>query len=136
MDLVVVDPAAEGLPAMLADLIKGNLEREPERRALITDGPGTVNLRVTDADVEVGMLFTGEHLSIGSPLPDPDLAFACEADVLFALTNVPLRFGMPDQLTKEGRTVAGWLMNGTIDVKGLPRNLKLMIRLQRLFTVS
>lgn len=135
MDLVVVAPDAEGLALMLAELIKGNLEREPERARLLTE-PGKVNITVEDAEVEVGLLFTGAALSIGSALPDPDLWFRCDSDVLMALTNVPLRFGMPDQLTKPGRQVSQWLMNGTLKVKGIPRHLGLMIRLQRLFTVA
>lgn len=121
---------------MLADLIKGNIEREPHRLALIEAGPGRVNIHVADAEVDVGLLFTGSALSIGSALPEPELSFRCDAEVLMALTNVPLRFGMPDQLTKEGRLVSTWLMNGTLKVKGLPKHLKLMIRLQRLFTVA
>lgn len=134
MDRIVVGPGGEGLGEMLADLIRGNIARDPERERLL-DEPGRVNVRVTDADIEIGMRFEDGLLAIGEPVPDPDLSFACEADVLMALTAVPLRFGMPDQMTKEGRTVAGWLVNGTLNVKGLPRHLPLMIRLNRLFTV-
>lgn len=132
---MTVDPEAVGLPHMLADLIKGNLERDPARRDLLAE-PGSANITVTDAEVEVGLLFTGTQLRIGSPVPEPDLWFTCESDVLMALTSVPLRFGMPDQLTKEGRQVSQWLMNGTLKVKGIPRHLGLMIRLQRLFNVA
>ena len=135
-DAVLVAPELEGLPVMLADLIKGNLERDPKRASLITGEPGRVNITVTDAEVQCGLLFTGRNLSIGSPLPDPDLSFTCASDVLMSLTNVPLRFGLPDQMTKEGRQVSTWLMNGTLKVVGLPKHLKLMIRLQRLFTVA
>ena len=119
---------------MLADLIRGNIARDPDREELL-DQPGRVNLNVTDAEVEIGMKFEDGLLHIGEPLAEPDLTFACESHVLMTLTGVPLRFGMPDQLTKEGRMVAGWLVNGTLNVKGLPRHLPLMIRLNRLFTV-
>ena len=136
MERVIVASDAAGLPVMLADLIRGNLERDPARVALIEEGPGRINLHVTDVSVDVGILFTGTNVSIGSALPEAELAFTCSSDVLMALTNVPLRFGMPDQLTREGRIVAQWLMNGTLGVRGLPRHLKLMIRLHRLFTVA
>ena len=135
MERVLVDDDAAGLAVMLADLIRANIERDPAREKLL-DESGTVNLAVTDAEVEVGMVFAGGTLSIGSPVPDPDLTFECESEVLMTLTHVPLRFGMPDQLTKEGRMVASWLLNGTLKVQGIPRHLPLMIRLQRLFTVS
>jgi hypothetical protein len=136
MDPVFVPPDLEGLPSMLAELIRGNIERDPQRASLIAEGTGTVNLHVTDVEVDVGLVFDGATLQIGPAVLEPDLSIACETDVLMRLTNVPLRLGMPDQLTKEGRTVAAWLMNGTINVKGLPRHLRLMIRLQKLFTVA
>ncbi len=136
MKRVIVASDAAGLPVMLADLIRGNLERDPGRVALIEEGPGRINLHVTDVEVDVGILFTGTTVSFGSVLPEPDLAFTCESEVLMALTRVPLRFGMPDQLTTEGRLVSRWLMNGTLRVHGIPKHLGLMIRLQRLFTVA
>ena len=136
MELVVVEPGTEGLGEMLADLIRGNLASDPERTGLIVGHMGRVNLRVLDAGVDVGLRFTGSDLRIGLRNARADLTIACDAETLMELTNVPLRFGMPDTLTAKGRTVAGKLMNGTIKVKGLPRQLGLMIRLQRLFTVA
>lgn len=135
MERVVVAPDAVGLALMLADLVRGNLEREPERARLLADH-GKVNITVEDAEVEVGLVFGGGMLSVGSPLPDADRGFRCDSDVLMSLTSVPLRFGMPDQLTKQGRQVSRWLMNRTLRVRGIPRHLKLMIRLQRLFNVA
>lgn len=136
MERVVVEPGAEGLAEMLGDLIRGNLLREPERERLVTEGKGRVNLRVVDAEVDVGLRFTGEQLRIGARSPRADLSLACDSETLMQLTNVPLRFGMPDQLTREGRAVTSKMLSGELKVRGLPRHLPLMIRLQRLFTVT
>lgn len=135
-DRVVVEPGIEGLGVMLAELIKGNLAAEPERERLLDGDPGTVNLSVPDVDVEVGLVFTGSGLEIKPKLPSADLSIATDSDTLMELTNVPLRFGMPDTLTAKGRAIAGKLVRGDIKVEGLPKQLKLMIRLQRLFTVA
>jgi hypothetical protein len=135
VDRVVVPEDAVGLPRMLADLVIGNLERDPARADLLAE-PGSVNLTVSDVDITLGLLFGDGKLEITDPLDDPELTFDMDSERLMAITAVPLRFGMPDQLTKDGRQVSGWLLNGTIKVKGLPKQLPLMIRLQRLFTVS
>lgn len=135
-ELLAVGDDVAGLGEMLADLIRSNLEREPDRRSLILDGPATINLIVRDADVAVGMRFTGEALHIDGRLPRAQMTVTCDTMTLMELTNVPLRFGMPDQLKPEGRRIAAKLLNGEIQVKGLPKQLPLMIRMQRLFTVS
>ena len=132
---MVVEPGTEGLGVMLADLIRANMDAEPERARLL-DEPGTVNLMVRDAEVTVGLRFTSGALVIGAPLGEVELSIDCTAETLMELTNVPLRFGMPDTLTPRGRAIAGKLLNGEIKVRGLPRHLPLMIRLQRLFTVA
>lgn len=121
---------------MLADLIRGNLANDPGRVALIQGAPASVNLDVHDAEVKIGLVFDGSQLWIGAPVDGADMTIATDAESLMELTNVPLRLGMPDQLTPKGRVVAGKLMRGDIKVDGLPKQLKLMIRLQRLFTVA
>lgn len=135
-DLISIRPEVEGLGEMLADLIRSNLEREPKRRDLILDSKATINLIVRDAEVAVGLRFTGAKLEIGGRLSRAQMTLTCDTMTLMELTNVPLRFGMPDQLKTEGRRIAAKLMNGEIQVKGLPKQLPLMIRMQRLFTVS
>ncbi len=135
MDRVVVAEDAVGLPRMLADLVEGNLARDPARAELL-EQPGRVNLTVHDVEITIGLRFGDGRLEIGEPLDEAELTFDMGSDELMAITAVPLRLGMPDQLTAEGRQVSKWLMNGTIKVKGLPMQLPLMIRLQRLFTVS
>lgn len=136
MERVVIEPGIEGLGVMLAELIATNLRDEPGRLKLLDGHPATVNLRVEDADIEVGIRFTGSAVHIGAPHGDADMSIACDAETLMELTNVPLRFGMPDTLTAKGRVIAGKLLNGELKVSGLPRQLPLMIRLQRLFTVA
>lgn len=134
-DLVSVEQGSEGLSVMLADLIRGNLERDQDRTRLIVGQAATVNLHVPDAEVDVGLTFTGSTLHIGPVVADPDMSITTDADTLMSMTNVPLRFGMPDQLTPAGRAMAAKLLNGEVKVKGLPKQLPLMIRLQKLFTV-
>jgi hypothetical protein len=135
-DLVVVEPGFEGLAVMLADLINGNIAKHPDRVSLINGHAATVNLHVHDIDMNIGLSFTGTELRIGETIGEPDMSITTDSDTLLEMTAVPLRFGMPDQLTTAGRSMAAKLLNGEVKVKGLPKQLPLMIRLQKLFTIT
>ncbi|HEX9775422.1 MAG TPA: hypothetical protein VGB83_07570 [Actinomycetota bacterium] len=136
MDLVEVAQATEGLGLMLADLIKGNVMSDPGRRRMVEGSAARVNLLVHDADVAVGLAFTGRQVRIGERLGDADMTITTDADTLMEMTRVPLRLGLPDPFTPEGRAIAAKLLDGRLKVSGLPKRLGLMIRLQRLFTVT
>ena len=136
MDRIIVSPEAPGLGHMLADLIRGNIAAHPDRTALLDNARGRVNITAVDADVDVGLLFTGRELSIGSAVPKPDIAITCDAETLMSLSSVPLRMGRPDVLTPEGRAVVAKLMTGKLKVRGLVAHPKLMTQLQKLISVA
>lgn len=137
MDFVVTDPELGGLGAMLADLVRANIEADPSRARLLHGVSGRVNVRARDADVEVGMEFRGGQLHIrSSPFPDAKLTIDCDADTLMGMSTVPLRFGMPDVAQSDGRTVVKKMLRGDLKVRGMIRGMPLMIRLQKLLSVA
>ena len=52
-----------------------------------------------------------------------------------ALTSVPLRFGLPDATTAEGRAVVLKMLRGELRVKGMVAHPILLGRLNRLLSV-
>ncbi len=137
MSLVVVDPDVEGLGVMLADLVRGNIEADPARARLLEGVLGTVNLRARDAEVAVGMEFRGGQLFVRArPFPKADLAVDTDADTLMGMSTVPLRFGMPDVGTADGRAVVGKMLRRQLKVRGMVTKPKLLIRLQKLLSVA
>jgi hypothetical protein len=137
MSLVVVDPDVEGLGVMLADLVRGNIEAEPDRARLLEGVLGKVNLRARDAEVAVGMEFRGGQLFVHArPFPKADLAVDTDADTLMGMSTVPLRFGMPDVGTADGRAVVGKMLRGQLKVRGMVTKPKLLVRLQKLLSVA
>lgn len=137
MDLVVSDPELEGLGAMLAGLVRGNIEADPARAGLIRGVTGTVNVRARDAGVAVGLAFEGGRLRVQDrPFPRAQLEIACDAETLMGMSTVPLRFGLPDVAAPDGRAVLGKMLRGDLRVRGMLLHLPLLIRLQRLLAVS
>lgn len=137
MSFVVTDPDVEGLGVMLADLVRGNIDADPARARLLHGVTGTVNVRARDAEVEVGLEFVGGQLLVhGKPFPKADLAIECDAETLMGMSSVPLRMGMPDVATADGRAVFRKMVRGDLKVRGMVTKPKLMIRLQKLLSVG
>jgi hypothetical protein len=83
------------------------------------------------------MEFRGGQLFVHArPFPKPDLAVDTDADTLMGMSTVPLRFGMPDVGTADGRAVVGKMLRGQLKVRGMVTKPKLLVRLQKLLSVA
>ncbi len=120
---------------MLGGLIEGNLAAHPEREALLK--PAAVGIIADDAGVAVTLRFTPSVVTVANGLTGGklDLVIRTTADDLIGLSSVPLRFGLPDVLTADGRAVTRKLLSGKLKVRGLFRHLLTLTRLQRLLSV-
>lgn len=132
VERVTIDPAAAGLGEMLGGLIAGNLAAHPEREV---PKRGRVNIIATDAGASCGLRFDAGTVTVSGPLPDPDLEIATTSEHLMSLTSVPLRFGLPDTLTKDGRAVVGLIAARKLRVRGMLTHLGLLSRVNRLLAV-
>jgi hypothetical protein len=134
---VVVDPDVEGLGVMLADLVRGNIEADPSRARLLHGLAGTVNVHAVDAEVDVGLEFRGGQMLVhAKPYPKADLDITTDAETIMGMSSVPLRMGMPDVATADGRAVVGKMLRGDLKVRGMVTKPKLLTRLQRLLSVE
>lgn len=136
MALIAIDPNASGLGLMLGGLLQGNLDADPARARLVRGGRGTVNITATDAGASCGLRFTGSGIDVGDAHARADLEIVTTSEILMSLAAVPLRFGLPDTFTSDGRRVVGLMRSRALRVRGLVRHLGLMTRVQRLLAVS
>lgn len=134
---MICDPDVEGLGAMLADLIRGNIEADPIRARLLHGVRASVNVRAVDAEVAVGLSFEDGTLRVlPRPFPKANLDISCDAQTLMGMSTAPLRFGLPDPTKPEGRAVIRKMLRGRLKVRGMVAHLPLLIRLQKLLAVS
>lgn len=135
MTVTVIGAEPNGLATMLAGLLEANLEREPRRRSLLRSG--VVELDAEDADV--GVLIRLDHGAVTVANADgrPDAAVRIRAisTDLLALSSVPLRFGLPDPLDRDGRAVLGAIARRRIRISGLWTHPVLISRVARLLSV-
>ena len=135
MKVTVVGSESSGLASMAAELIEQNLARDPARRGLL--GPSVAVLDASDVDVTVFLRIAPEEVRVGDGnVPDAHLVIRAESGRLLDLTTAPLRFGLPDVLTPEGRAIVGDLLGRRMRIRGLLRHPLRLARLTKLLSVA
>jgi len=105
--VVYPDPEPNGLAAMLGGIIEGNLVGHPERERLLSK-VSTYGIRTRDVGVEVSFrLSPGKVIVRNGIVGRPHILVETDSETLVGLSSVPLKFGLPDIGTKEGREVTG-----------------------------
>ena len=121
MRIQVVGPAPGGLATMLGDLLEQNLARDPGRERLLR--PCVAVLEAPDADVAVFLRIDRGGVRVGDgDVPDAHLRIRGGAELLLALTTVPLRAGLPDPFRPEGREIVLDLLARRLVVRGQLRH--------------
>jgi hypothetical protein len=130
-----VDEEPNGLAGMLGGLIEANLAQHPEREALLQ--PAVIGITAPDAGVSVTLQIAPGRVGVANGLQGkPHLLVVAESDMLMGLSSVPLRFGLPDNMTEEGRAVTASMLKGRIKVRGLARHPGKLARLNKLLSVN
>ncbi|HVF21300.1 MAG TPA: hypothetical protein VNA14_13820 [Mycobacteriales bacterium] len=133
--VVLADPEAAGLDAMLAGLVTAAIA-DPAKAALLDRMVGTVTIHVPDAEVEVGLRFSGGTCRVESgPIPGSTITLTMPSDVLLELSNLPLLAGMPSLLHPGGRAFAIKVLTGKVRIGGL-QHVGLLTQLNQLLSVA
>jgi hypothetical protein len=136
MNVRYLDEEPNGLAAMIGGLIEANLEQHPERHALLSRR-AAFGITAPDAEVSITILLAPGGVQVANGLRGmPDVLVRADSDTLVGLSAVPLRFGQPDAMTKEGRAVVRKLFDGRLKVKGLLTRPGTLGRLNKLLSVT
>jgi hypothetical protein len=134
LDVRLVDPEPNGLAEMLAGLIRGNLAREPTRSTLLEDRL-TASISAPDAGVAATIRIANGRVDIhNGARASVRLRVSAASSDLLELSAAPLRAGIPDPLTPEGRRVAAKVLRRKIRVHGLALHPRLVARLTRVLS--
>jgi hypothetical protein len=132
--VVLDDPEAGGLAAMLAALLSSAVER-PDKATVLDAMRGTVTIAVPDAEVEVGLRFAeGTCRVYEGPLPRSTVRIVMPSDTLMGFSMIPLLRGMPSPLAPEGRAFNVALLKRDVRISGL-RHLTLITQLNTLLSL-
>ncbi len=134
MSVALEGAEPNGLASMLANLIRANLERHPERRALLRDS--VIELEAADVGVVATLLVRDGAVRVASaPAAGAHVSVRASSSDLLLLAGVRLRAGFPDPLAPSGRAVIRRVLRGRIRIRGLLRHPGRLSRLSRLLSV-
>jgi hypothetical protein len=126
-----------GLAEMIAGLIRGNVNANPERKKYLTGRRGTINIRAHDVGESVALTLGSGRAVIGArPHDKPDVEILADSGALMSFSTVPLRLGFPDAMTPDGRSLTKDILKRKVIVRGLVTHPNLVRRLQSLLTVT
>jgi hypothetical protein len=129
------DAEPNGLADLVGRLIETNLEAEPDRRRLLRDT--VVLLKASDAATEATVTLSSAWVVVsnGPAGRRPHLVIAADAFDLIELAGAPLRFGFPDLLRPQGRSVIRRIATRHVRVSGMFRHPIRLTRFTRLLSV-
>ena len=136
VEVVYGDDEPNGLGAMLGGIVEGNLSAHQERERLLAKR-ATFGIRATDIDVAVTIRLSPGRVEVrNGVIGRPDILVQTDSETLVGLSSVPLRLGLPDIGTAEGRAVNMKLLKGQLKVKGLFLHPGKLGRLNKLLSVN
>ena len=116
-----------GITELIDGLVRQNLCRDPSRRLRRRD---VVAIEAVDAGVAVSLRTSdGTILVTDGRDPDARVVVSGSSTKLLELAGAPLRFGLPDAFTRDGRSLIRDLLARRIRVKGLISHLGTVRRL-------
>ncbi len=129
------DAEPNGLADLVGRLIETNLEVDPARRGLLRDT--VVELSASDAAITATIRLSTDDVAVsnGSAAGRPHLRLAADAYDLVELAGAPLRFGLPDVLHADGRSVLRRIATRHVRVSGMFRHPIRLSRFTRLLSV-
>jgi hypothetical protein len=133
--VTVVGPEPSGLTMLVSDLVEQNLARDGDRSRQLR--PSVVVLDVRDAAVTVHVRIERDEVRVGDgDVPDAHVRVRTDSERLLALTNAPLRLGLPDPTRPGGRAVLRDLALRRVRVRGLFRHPARLARFTSLVSVA
>ena len=136
---ITMAPGAEeaGMAVMLADMIKTNLENQPEREKDFNALKGNVYIQAEDADVDMTMAFDKGNLTVYSgKVGDPIISIATDSASLLELANISIKMGLPYYFDEAGREVIKKLLKRELRIKGLLTHTIALTRLTKVMSVK
>jgi hypothetical protein len=133
------DAEPNGLADLVGRLIETNLETEHDRRRLLRDT--IVLLQASDAGIEATVRLSSAGVDVANGRAKgrggrrPHLLISADAYDLIELAGAPLRFGFPDVMDPQGRSVIRRIATRHVRVSGMLRHPIRLSRFTRLLSV-
>ena len=136
-EIIILPEARElGLPVMLADLIRQNIEKRPDKIKPFESLDAKVLIEIPDIQTLAGLQFHRGKLTLSKDLSGkPDLHILTDSTTILDLSLLKIKFGLPYFFDKNGFKILKKILTGQIIIKGLLKNFSVLINLTKVISV-
>ena len=136
-EIIILPEARElGLPVMLADLIRQNIENKPEKIKPFESLEGNVLIEIPDIHISAGLEFHKGKLTLSKDLSNkPDLHILTDSTTILDLSLLKIKLGLPCFFDKNGFKILKKILSREIIINGLPKNLSVLINLTKVISI-
>jgi hypothetical protein len=136
-EIIILPEARElGLPVMLADLIRQNIEERPDKIKPFESLEAKVLIEIPDIQISAGLKFHLGKLTVSRSLSGkPDLHILTDSATILDLSLLKIRLGLPYFFDKNGFKIFKKILNREIVINGLLKNFFALINLTKVISV-
>jgi len=121
---------------MLADLIRQNIEKRPDKIKPFESLEAKVLIEISDIQISAGLEFHGGKLTLSKDLSGkPDLHILTDSTTILGLSLLKIKLGIPYFFDKNGLKILGKILSREIIIKGLVRNFSVLINLTKVISI-
>lgn len=136
-EIIILPEARElGLPVMLADLIRQNIENKPEKIKSFESLEAKVLIEIPDIQTSAGLEFHRGKLTLSKDLSGmPDLHILTDSATILDLSLLKIKLGLPYFFDNNGFKILKKILSGEIIIKGLLKNFSVLINLTKVISI-
>jgi len=136
-EIIILPEARElGLPVMLADLIRQNIEKSPDKIKPFESLEAKVLIEIPDIQTSAGLEFHRGRLTISRGLSGkPDLHILTDSTTILDLSLLKIKLGLPYFFDKNGFKILKKILSGEIVINGLFKNFPVLINLTKVISI-
>ena len=136
-EIIILPEARElGLPVMLADLIRQNIEKRPDKIKPFESLRAKVLIEVPDIQTSAGLEFHQGKLTLSKNFSgEPDLHILTDSTTILDLSLLRIKLGLPYFFDEKGFKILKKILSGEIIIKGLLKNFSALINLTKVISI-
>ena len=137
--VIILDDGAKdvGLAEMLFNLLRQNLEQNPQKRSSFEALNSNVVIVARDIDITITLAFRKGELTIYNGIVGKtDLMIIADHDAILDLSLINIFMGLPNYFDKVGRSILKKLLLGNLKIEGLLKHPLQLTHLTKLFSVN
>ncbi len=125
------------MAGMLGNVLEENIKHNPKKKAIFRAMNTVVVIHVVDIDLAITLDFSYGHLTVYEGIEmTPQVMIKTESAYVLELSNVPMRFGLPNLLSSQGKEMIKLGLSGKLKMSVMPWNLLDVLRLTQVMSVQ